>query len=260
MGLLSTLANVGLTIGKVAMSIFGGKAIALANGEQYTVAYCKAGDIAFVSKTKQGRSDIYMCNTSPLRKYVASLPPDSDDETKEGEVVYMGPIEEYPVTDWFADDKSPRQQIYVSPCNDPEADSAGASPSSALNLSFNKLQLNGKPVKLGGFTISAMERSGAKGINIACQYPQGLSKLSTCRLTNDKGVSMFLSEPIAPSSKGVAAGEERFYPLDYTAEGFKDGDYVSGVVNIEVKDTNVLTANCAHSRKILPEELIRCIR
>ncbi len=257
MSFLSTLTNIGLTLGKVAMSIFGGNTIALKDNEEYILGSRRIVDIAFVSKKKNGRQDIYICNTSPTRKYVVTFP---DENGGDGEILYLKDLEEHPITDWFNGNHSPHRQIYISLEKDSADNSSPLAASSLpmLNLSFNRLELNGKPVQLGGFKISALEQSGIKGINIECQHAMGLQKLNSCTLTNDKGICMYLSNPISPDKNDEE--EKQFYPLDYTLHGLKNGDYVSGIVNVEVKDSNVLTANCFQSRKILPMDVLTTLR
>ena len=254
MSLLSVLANIGTTIGKAAMYIFGGKKLVTNDGTEYQVGMVRLADIAFVMRTKDGKRNIYICNTSPINNYVVTFP---NEDGEDGEVISLRYLQEHPITDWFANKFSPKKHIYISALKeDAEKSRSNTESVPMINLSFNRLQINGAPVRLGGFVISITEQSGKKGIKVECEHAMGLQTLRAYTLFNDKGMSLYSADAILPAEKTVADAEEmQFYPLDYTQHGLSSGDHVSGIINIEVNNMDVLTSNCLQSYKILPENI-----
>lgn len=253
MSILSVLANIGITIGKAVMSIFGGKSLVASDGTEYQVGLCRITDITFVMRSKNEKRDIYICNTSPTLNYMVTFP---NEEGENGDVIVLRYLTEHPITDWFSDKFSPEKYIYISVLEDTEKIRSDAGDIPMINLSFNRLQINGAPVRLGGFSISIMEQSGKKGIKVECEHAMGLQTLKACTLFTDKGMSLYSTDTILPAEKTLADIEEtRFYPLDYTQHGLNSGDYVSGIINIEVNNLAVLTSNCLQSYKILPENV-----
>lgn len=249
MSFLNTLVNIGTTIGKVLTSIFGGKNIVSENGMRYQIGLQQIADIAFVLRED---NEIYVCNTNPVVDYVITFPGENGEE---GEVVWLRHLEQAPITNWFNEKNTSHRKLYISQSEDTSKSQDNADLPSMMNLSFNRLRINGDPVTLGGFKISVAEQSGIKGVNIECKNAMGLQNLRTCTMVNDNGVSLYSGDYIAPNNNVTEGEEKRFYPLDYTQHGLQNGDYVSGVINVEIQDNNVLSANCTISKKTLPADI-----
>lgn len=253
MSFLNTLVNIGSTIGKVAIDLFGGKSIVNDDGVEYKIGLCRLADISFVLRKENQRTDIYMCNTNPVIDYVVTFPGENGEK---GEIVWLKHLSEEVVTDWFNENNNPHRKLYVSSRSEDTAGSnRDANTPSMMNLSFNRLKINGAPVKLGGFDISVAGRAGEKGIKIECEHAMGLQNLRTCTLISENGISLRSSDYIAPQHSANDSEETQFYPLDYTQHGLRDGDYISGVINVEIKDSNILSANCIVSHKILTADI-----
>lgn len=190
-----------------------------------------------------------MCNTNPVADYVVTFPGDNGEK---GEIVWLKHLSEVVVTDWFNEKNNSRRELYISLSSEDTVESnVDASTPSMMNLSFNRLKINDAPISLGGFNISVVEQSGEKGIKIECQHAMGLKSMRTCTLISENGISLRSSDYIAPKQNANDSEETQFYPLDYTQHGLQNGDYVSGVINVEIKDNNVLSANCTLSENLL---------
>ena len=138
MALLNTLANIGLTIGKAALSILsGGKSTVLEDGRFFTLHEYKVNDVVFYTEQSGGRKDVYIHNSSIKKNYMVTLP--GVDE-KEGDIVYLKAGESYPVTDWFMGEQPPENIIQI--CQVDEKSGVTNAETSKLNLSFNKLRIN----------------------------------------------------------------------------------------------------------------------
>ena len=247
MALLNTLANIGLTIGKAALSILsGGKSTVLEDGRFFTLHEYKVNDVVFYTEQSGGRKDVYIHNSSIKKNYMVTLP--GVDE-KEGDIVYLKAGESYPVTDWFMGEQPPENIIQI--CQVDEKSGVTNAETSKLNLSFNKLRINGSPVVMGGVKVYALN----DGIQVECKNAMGLQEMQFCMLRNEKGVSMVQNDPVQPSSNRNA-GETRFYPIEYSKYGLGTGDQVRGVINICVGDKALLLENCKCSFRPKENELL----
>lgn len=251
MGLLNTLANIGITIGKVALSIItGGKSIVMENGGILTVYELELNDIVFFTKQKNKNKEIYIRNNSSDINYVVTFP--SSIEGKEGEIIWLKAGESYPIKEWFLSEQSPESKIQITQSDKEEISGVADSKESMLNLSFNRLIINGdSPVVMGGFNIQALKN----GIRITCEHAMGLQEMQFCMLRNEKGVSLVQNIPVKPSPSGNAE-ETRFYPIDYSEYGLTEGDKVSGVLNINISDKTLLIDNCKQSSKLEDDDLM----
>lgn len=250
MAFLDTLANIGLTIGKAALSIFsGGRSTVLENGRILTVSEYKINDLIFYTEQKKKRKDVYIQNTSIKKNYMVVL---CNTDGKEGDPIYLKANERAPVTDWFGENLPQDTRIQISQTD--ENSGVRDDGNSRLSVSFNKLQIKGEPVTMGGVRIYAMDN----GIKLECRKAMGLQNMEFCMLRNDKGISMIQSEPIPPAAQ--QDGEEtRFYPVEYSRYGLADGDKVSGVVNIAVNDKSVLLENCRQSSSLRDDDVHRIL-
>lgn len=238
MGFLNTLANIGITVGKAALSILsGGKSIVLEDGGTLTLHDYKVKDINFYTEQINGKKEVYIYNTSNKINYMVTLP---NTNGKEGEIIYLNATEIHPITEWFLDKQSPETKIQVSQVD--EKSGISNDKTSKLNLSFNQLQINGEPVVIGGIKIYALK----DGIRVECKNAMGLKEMQFCMLRNDKGVSLVQNDPVPPSVNNNAE-ETRFYPIEYAKFGLSDNDKVSGVVNINLQDKTRLPGNCKRS-------------
>lgn len=251
MSVLSTLANIGVTVGKAVMSLLGGTNLVCNAGVEYRLGDTAYGDIYLILEKRGGKEYVILYNGSLHQDYSVSFPGENGED---GEVFILRRREELPVTDWFSDKYSPDKRFYISPLED-ETNASDADAPNVLNLSFGNMKIKGDPVKLGGFSLSLTEADGVKGLQVTCENAMGLDTLRSCSLTNDKGISMLSSDPVPPSVQTANDAERKFYPLDYREHGLSEGDSVSGVINVEVKDGNVLAANCRMSRKLIPDEI-----
>lgn len=239
--------SVGISLAKLSCSLFSKD-----ENTQYTIS-----EIVFFVKLIDGRKDIYIYNSSVYNHYVATLAKDGADSSK-GDIIYLRPMEYYPVTDWFSEKNYPNTNVEISfSYNDSETDSNNFT--SMINLSFNKLEMNGKPVVLGGFTIHAKNSFNGTGIQIDCRHKNGLEDLKVCYLKNENGISLNSSEAIKPIQT-KNSDETKFYPIDYTAHGFQNGDKFFGFVKIALSDKNILIENCKNSIYSEHSEIIKMIK
>lgn len=255
MGIFNILTDIGVTIGKVALSLFSGNNCLRTDDGEYQLG-SSYGDIVFVNRTKGSLHGIYICNVSPTNDYIITFPGENGEE---GEIIYLNYLEELPVTDWFDENNSPYRTIYISLNKSEDLNGKNTSQRSMLNLSFNDLQLGGAPVILGGFKISSTERNNERGILVECQHAMGLSNLSSCMLRNKNGISLQTTELIAPKEMNDSE-ESRFYPLDYKISGLNENEFVTGLLNIELTDNKVLKKNCRLSSKIFPENVTATLK
>lgn len=251
MGLLNTLANIGITIGKVALSIItGGKSIVMENGGVLTVYELELNDILFFTKQKNKVKEIHIRNNSADINYIVTFTPST--ESKKGEIIWLKAGESHIITDWFFSEQSPDGRIQICQSDKEGISGDVDSKESMLNLSFNKLAINGdSPVVMGGFNIYALNN----GIRITCEHAMGLQDMQFCMLRNEKGICMVQNMPVKPSPNDNA-DETRFYPIDYSEYGLAEGDKVSGVLNINISDKALLLNNCKQSVKLECDNLI----
>lgn len=251
MGFLNTLANIGITVGKAALSILsGGKSAVLEDGGILTVHSYKVKDISFYTKQIGEKKEIYMHNTADDINYMITLP---NVNGKDGEVLILKAGEVHPVTQWFSDVQSPETKIQIAQTD--KESGINDDQTSKLNLSFNQLQINGEPVVIGGIKIYAKK----EGIQVECKNAMGLQDMQFCMLRNDKGVSLVQNDPVQPSVNNDAE-ETRFYPIEYSKYGLDMNDKVSGVINIGISDKKLLPGNCKRSFRPEHPELLNKLR
>lgn len=212
MGIISALLTGGTLIGKVCQALSGSLST-VKDEESGTVVSLANNFTCCGIKMMKINSAPYMLNTLELPVDV-TVPNIATGNT----LTYtVGAGEKQDITALMNSNISPETEILIGPVeSDIQGGRTDGSGKNALKMSFNKLEIGGSPVYVGGYGITA--DTDKLTVNTIDTLPT----LNYTSFRSDKGVSFVNTEQIQ--------GNNNVFAIPLSEYGFDRGDVVSGSI------------------------------